>query len=51
MKPPPLKGFPTREELLAWGMAPCAGDGCLKLVNPALLTYCKSCAQRRRRRR
>lgn len=27
--------WPSREELLSWGLRPCEGSDCRKLVNPA----------------
>jgi hypothetical protein len=27
--------WPTREEFLRWGLRPCEGEDCRKLVNPA----------------
>jgi hypothetical protein len=40
-----------RGRLLAWGMTPCKGDGCRKLLNPEIgFEYCTDCRRRRRQR-
>jgi len=45
--------WPTREELIAWGMVPCREPGCRCLVNPELLRrhVCTRCALRWRKER
>lgn len=45
--------FPTRDELLAWGLVPCRNKRCHMLINAELLQWCTDCmtAHRRRKRK
>lgn len=47
----PTGRWPSRQELLDWGMVPCAGNGCRVLMNPDLPRgpLCKGCWRRRRK--
>jgi len=42
----PSARWPTRDELLAWGLVPCAAKGCRVVVNPDLMTFCGSCRRK-----
>lgn len=44
--------WPSRAEFLDWGMRPCAGPDCRRLLAPAARgSLCKSCTAERRRSR
>jgi hypothetical protein len=41
---PEPAAFPSREELIAWGMVPCSNPDCRMLVNAELIRVCTRCA-------
>jgi hypothetical protein len=54
MKPPKPQpaALPSREQLLAWGLAECGNaPTCRILLNPEIGTYCLRCQRQRDRRR
>lgn len=46
MNPNTGTGFPSRNELIAWGLEPCQTPDCRVLVNPEVAPHCIRCKRR-----